>query len=367
MNAFVSSKLAKNQRNPLHPRRAGLTIIELLVVIALSGILLALAIPAISQARQAARKSTCLNRIRNLAFGITQYDHFHRRLPPSGTYWHNSQLDSHPQFSWAVFILPFIGEENLYHQIQFDTPLDTHANQVLYHANIPVLTCPSDITLNPTHESDLSFAVNGGIGFTTRTMNGEVRDCPVSPDWIPIDLNGDGTACSGNSLDDDDRKIFKSLGLFFLETQNSKVTKRHHALAEVIDGTSQTFMIAENIRTGFNPHKSQSTFADPAPHQSSFFIGNPCRHYRCGRGDVDYQKSNMDSARINSGLRQSEGTSAVPNSFHPGGVHMAFADGHVTFLSESIDGSIYAALASPQGRLLDQSPLSQQIFTGDLE
>jgi prepilin-type processing-associated H-X9-DG protein len=69
--------------------------------------------------------------------------------------------------------------------------------------------------------------------------------------------------------------------------------------------------------------------------------------------------------RINGGRASPEGRSPTPNSFHDGGVHMAYADGHVIFLSESIDGAVYAALASPQGLLLDGTPLRQGIVSGE--
>lgn len=131
-----------------------------------------------------------------------------------------------------------------------------------------------------------------------------------------------------------------------------------------MDGTSQTFLVTENVRIGFDPADDRATFADPDPYRSAFYVGNPCRNGNCSSGNVDYSLCNAGEDKINSGLWSEEGRSPVPNSFHPGGVNMAYADGHVTFLSESVDGAVYAALASPQGMLLEGTPLAQVIVSG---
>ena len=78
---------------------------------------------------------------------------------------------------------------------------------------------------------------------------------------------------------------------------------------------------------------------------------------------MDYSLANAGKNRINSGLWTPEGRSPIPNSFHPGGVNMAYADGHVAFLKESVDGAVYAALASPQGMLLQGTPLEQPVVS----
>ncbi len=155
------------------------------------------------------------------------------------------------------------------------------------------------------------------------------------------------------------------MGLFFLENWISGGTVRHHALADVKDGLSQTFMVTENARVGYDPLDGNASYASPDPFRCAFYIGNPCPTGTCAAGAVDYSLCNSGSYRINSGRAKPEGRSPVPNSFHEGGVHMAFADGHVTFLSESIDGAVYAALTSPQGMLLEMTPLQQAIVSGE--
>jgi prepilin-type processing-associated H-X9-DG protein len=141
---------------------------------------------------------------------------------------------------------------------------------------------------------------------------------------------------------------------------------RHYTLSDVGDGLSQTFMVSENVRTGYDPDNEGSTFASPDPHLCAFYVGNPCRQAMCSAGNVDYSRCNAGSSRINSGLMSAEGASPVPNSFHEGGVNMAYADGRVSFLSETVDGAVYAALASMRGLRLQKSPLAQ-VIVSDLD
>jgi prepilin-type processing-associated H-X9-DG protein len=233
------------------------------------------------------------------------------------------------------------------------------------------LICPADISLSDPDDrkGDLSYVVNGGVGFTVFYQG--VHDCPVDFAGRKLDLNGDGASCPADAADaagTADKALFQQMGLFFNETWKSDVTSRHHTAATVTDGLSNTVVLSENVRTGFNPSASDdpwsSSWASPSPMLTCFHIGNPCRDARCSPGEVDYDRSNAGDAAINSGLTRPEGSSPVPNSFHAGGVNMAFADGRVQFVSESVNGGVYAAAVSPQGAALSGTPLEQPYFGG---
>ena len=346
-------------------RRAGFSLVELLVVMGLVGLLLAIAMPAVTRSRQAARRTECLNNLRNLALGLTMFDETHGRLPASGNYFDGSATGGGgAEFhSWAVAILPWVDQGNVSRQWDFEKSIADPVNAPLTRVKVPVFICPSDLSRSPKGKGggDLSYVVNGGVGFTIRTGSG-VGDCPIHPSGPRLDLNGDGQTCTGTEADDEDRLLFKRMGLFFLENWKSGGTERHYALADIGDGTSQTMLLSENARTGYNPEDESVSFASSNPYLCAYYIGNPCRAGDCRV--VDYSQCNAGEWRINSGIRSPEGESAIPNSFHDGGVHMAFADGHVTFMSEGIDGAVYAALASPQGRLLSGTPLEQAIAPG---
>jgi len=341
--------------------RTGFSVLELLVVIVIIGILIALAMPAIQRARAVARRAQCVNNLRNITFALTQYDTYSERLPASGYYLDQGGV-TRPLHSWALEVLNFLDQGNLAQQWNRSKGIGGTENQPLSREYIPVFVCPDDIS--DTGLGDLSYAVNGGWGYTIRTSTG-VRDC--ARDWHgnQFDFNGDGQSCTGVAETDElDMTLFKRLGLFFLENQQGGPTQRHYAIADIKDGTSQTFLVTENIRAGVDPATPLTSFANPDPHRSAFYVGSPCAAGACIDGQIDYSQCNAGPSRINSGLERAEGKSPVPNSMHDGGVNMAYADGHVSFLVENVDGAVYAALASPNGFLLDETPLQQVIPSG---
>ena len=342
----------------------GFTVVELLVAMVVIGILMALLLPAVLRARESARRTECMSHIRNLAIAMTAFDTAQKRLPASGNWSHDANLNSFPHSTWAVNILPYIEQSAIYNHWDFGKPMDDPVNDPLARSQIPVFQCPSDISL--LGRGDLSYAVNGGVGYTIRHSSG-TRDVPVDSEDRSLDLNGDGifphdTSQTGSTPTD--RDLFKRMGLFFMETWNTDITKRHHELADVSDGLSHTIMLAENVRVGADPTYARGGFANTDPLRCAFYLADPCQNQSCGPGQVDYRLSNSGEARINSGLTQPEGESPIPNSFHTGGAMIALADGSVRLLPESIDGSVYAALLTPQGARLEGLPL-QQVLVAD--
>ncbi len=346
------------------PSRAGFTIIELLVSLAIIGILMALLLPTLSGARETARKTQCLSNMHNLGLAMTLFDTAQLRLPASGNWSQNANLDSFPHSTWAIMILPYIDQQALYNRWDFDKPIDDPVNDPLARSQIPLYQCPSDISLLGL--GDLSYAVNGGVGYTTY-LSSTARDVPVDTAIRPIDLNGDGIfphQPSQNGNSPTDRDLFKRMGMFFMETWNTDITKRHHQLADVNDGLSQTILMAENVRVGADPNWPRASFADTDPLRCAFYMPDPCQDQSCTPGHVDYSLSNSGAFRINSGLTQPEGKSPIPNSFHTGGAMIVLADGSARLISETIDGPVYSALLTPQGSQLQGLPL-QQVLGND--
>jgi hypothetical protein len=295
-----------------------------------------------------------------------------KRFPGSG-YFSISGTDRY--HSWVVTLLAWLERADIAAQWNWNLPHDHPANRQLTSLGIPVLVCPDDFTAVPG-QGNLSYVVNGGFGYT---VGFPALDCPASfhimttPTVAPMDFDGDGIVCpTSTPQNTPDKKLLYQTGLFFPENWPiGAYTVRHHTADSIFDGSSNTIMLAENLRAGYNPSFGTS-WATPQPEYSMFFLSSyVCEARRCAPGKVDYRPANDSTQEpyrleaINSSRDQAEGEAPWPSSLHFGGVHTAFADGHIHFLSEQVDGAVYAALISPQGTLI-RGPLAQvKLSAGD--
>jgi len=351
--------------------RLGFTLVELLVVITIISMLMALLLPAVMSARGAARRTQCQNNLHNTSLAMLSQVAAQGRFPASGTF----SLDGTKLYgSWVVALLAHLERADIASQWKREVSYSESPNRELASITIPVLVCPDDDTAVPG-QGNLSYVVNGGFGWT---YGSPIADCPSAfhvvnqPPISPIDLNGDGVTCPSQPSGSDataDKTLLFQLGLFFLENYPlGSGTVRHHTLDTIFDGTSNTIMIAENVRAGFDPLVG-SNWACPEPTRNSFFVsGYVCKNLRCSAGGVDYARANDPSQEpyrleaINASLDQAEGEAPWVSSRHIGGFHAAFADGHIQLNSERIFGDVYASLVSPQGIRI-HGPLGQPILS----
>lgn len=359
-NPENTTRLKTNSLLVVFRERAAFTLVELLVATATIGILIALTLPAIQNARSSARQLQCLNNMRNVGLAILQETDKANRFPACGYFGDGTSATYGQYRSWVIDILPYIDQANIYSAWDFDLSCKDPLNAPLANTHIPVLTCPDDFSI-VVGKGNLTYVLNSGVGFTAEIAG--IHDCPVGPISGMLDLNGNGITCNSSTSGDgtpSDRELFFHMGLFYNETwKGATRAERHYTMAGITDGTSNTMLISENIRTGYDPVNSTSNWSSPSPFLTSFYIGVPCRHGNCAVGNVDYNLANAASSAINAGLKQPEGKAPFPNSLHAGGVNVGFCDGHFEFISENIDGKVYAGLASPQGQSLSGTPLEQ--------
>lgn len=119
------------------------TLIELLVVIAIIGILLGLMIPAISATRESARQTSCANNLRQIGQALQLHHAHHGTFPPGGIEWRPAGKPQRRQLAWAVFILPFLEQQNVYDRLDLTQPFDAEANRQAAATILSVFVCPS--------------------------------------------------------------------------------------------------------------------------------------------------------------------------------------------------------------------------------
>ncbi len=136
-------------RFPGRPRRThGFTLVELLVVIAIIGVLVALLLPAVQAAREAARRTQCMNNLRNLALAVANFESANGVFPQGMQYddTTNIPIQSVYRFgpNWVITILPFMEEQGLHDSFDFSLPISNVANRIPRGQVISVMLCPSD-------------------------------------------------------------------------------------------------------------------------------------------------------------------------------------------------------------------------------
>ena len=303
-------------------RNRGFTLVELLVVIAIIGVLVALLLPAVQMAREAARNADCTNNLKNASLAIQNYASAKGYLPParrdfvdaSG----NRILDASGNpviFNWVHAVLPYLDQQGLYRDM-----LPSPTNPALPTEAVPlkILACRSQ-TEYVSDDYPLSYVVNGGR--ENYTDNNTYYNFDYIENGAFVDKG-------------DSRNLERSVCAACV-----KLSPKKHSLDQITkyDGNSNTIMLAENRDAGpwtVAPREvdSQVLWFRPA--------SNPLG---LNRDDPSIAARDIKRAR--------------PSSEHPGGFNVAFCDGSVTRLNEELDYQVYAMLMSSRGqRTQDPNP-----------
>jgi prepilin-type N-terminal cleavage/methylation domain-containing protein/prepilin-type processing-associated H-X9-DG protein len=275
--------------------RRGFTLVELLVVIAIIGILVALLLPAVQSARETARRTSCQNNLKQIALACHNYHDLLNKLPPAST---ATNLAGSSGFA---AILPHLEQSNLYTLYDFSQGNSSPVNLAAVSQRIPTYICPSNVFARPVPISgcDVNDRAPGTYAFSTGALD-------------PWGANNGAIA-----------------------TASTPQTN----FASILDGTSNTLMVGEShwnfkdytftsgpcngqVRGGF------SYWSSPYPLATAFTT----------RGPFNPKQMAGDSTRL-SNFR----------SLHPGGVNMAYVDGSIHYLPETIDHLLLDALATRDG------------------
>ena len=311
-------------------RKLAFTLVELLIVIAIIGILIALLLPAVNGVREAARRMQCRNNLKQLALALHSYHEARDRFPPGEVhgdyesdypYVDQSPPDQHCSWDgavgmWCNLIFPHIEQQAAYDKLDFDIrPQWASAdNQEVMKMKFPFLLCPSD----PYHGLVTDWGPPDGAN-TARIMHyfavmgsNEYSEMPHKDGVVVNWQDGAGSHCNAND------------GVFY----NDSSTR----LDDIKDGTTNTAMLCEVWGRSYADHKDPAT---PPPGMPAFEGSRGMNLHT-----YVYFDWTPNSARYNPWKA---------NSFHPGGVHVAFADGSIHFITNDIELDAFQALASIAG------------------
>ncbi len=211
--------------------RTGFTLVELLVVIAIIGILVALLLPAVQAAREAARRTQCVNRLKQIGLALHNYHDTHRKFPPSGICYGDPGVVPHQlpyHHTWLIGILPFMEEQALYDRIEKRLPIwSTAAQRAAAGTAVETLKCPSSANVDVGPSTTRNFAYTNYAG-------------SEGYHWWPTAMFGNWSPWNAKGFADHTADVS---GLFTITKTNS--------MRDILDGTSNTIVAAEVNTNGF--------------------------------------------------------------------------------------------------------------------
>lgn len=297
-------------RTSHHRRPCGFTLIELLVVIAIIAVLIALLLPAVQQAREAARRVQCKNNLVQISLAIQNYEMAYEVLP-AGVYNETGPIKNEPKgyhMSWLAGLLPYLDQPNVFKHIDFEQSVYAPENQEVRSIRIPVLICPSDpmdVLIHSQLENNLEVCQTNYAA----CYNGSAA---------PLDSDNNGVMFLNSSIQYD----------------------------QITDGSSNTIFIGEHLYTkeslGWLSGTSV-TLRNTSSINIDSVRDNRYNNSRGGENKKEEEKEKGDPLLKMGGF----------GSYHAGGANFGFGDGRVKFIAENIDFELLEQLGNrADGKLM---------------
>ena len=320
----------------------GFTLVELLVVIAIIGILIGMLLPAVQQVREAARRIQCANNMRQIGIAAHNYESSRMHFPPGLNYPTSSSrirrniepiIAGGQRVSWAVALLPFVEQNNLFAAMQagtnnwstnwWEAELVAGTGEFCHSQVIPFFICPSDA---------------GGEFNDAYTPNNATTPCAKSNYVALVGAgNTDGEPQRNLNLEDlSDTRFREFWGMFGM---NSKTT-----FAEISDGTTNTFMIGE--RATRTRGEFSGVASDVRPSAGAIWAGRTPSNNDVPSQSVDWGTLGHMNSTIpeNWSINGFDSPRGPGSSFHPAGANFCRGDASVQFVQEDLNVSTLSFL-----------------------
>jgi len=304
--------------------RRAFTLIELLVVFAIIAILTALVLPAVQMAREAARRTQCRNNLKQVGLAISMYADQCKFYP-------TSRLQTGPgssanSYSQHTFILPFLGEENIYNAINFDFTLSeglvtpTRENRTARLSRITCFLCPSEtnreVRNSYRYNHGLFFQADGPFPLFFPARPSDITDGLNSTAFVSERIGGTFVAGIGDKSRDIALRP-RVVPPMILPPRLGTGEARQLCMSTPITGWHHT-----GGRYWFYAGTFNTWYQHDAPPNDS---------------EPSCELDPMDEGR---------GGLAGPRSYHSGGVAVLFGDGHVDFINDNIDIATWWAMGT---------------------
>ncbi len=307
--------------------KAGFTLIELLVTLSIIGILIALLLPAVQASRESARRTQCLNNLKQLGLAIANYTELHGGMPPGyvSIYDPYFRKEVGPGWGWATMLLPFIEQQPIYDDIDFNLPIHHAANATVRVRPIELLLCPTD-------NMPRVWTTTEGVVwiYSGRIYSSLIPICDVAAS------NYVGVFGVGEPGVDGD-------GVFYRNSFTKPM--------EIVDGLSHTLSVGERS-VHLNAGRGHATWVGAIAGAQLWScapdpFGDPDAGV-CRKEDG----SGMTLGHTGEGNGPGDLMGDVNQFFsrHGRGAHFLFCDGHVRYLSGTMHYPTYKAISTRDGQ-----------------
>jgi len=300
--------------------RPGFTLIELLVVIAIIGVLIALLLPAVQQAREAARRIQCTNNLKQIALAACNYESANGTFPIGSPLMYDVLIGGFAESqSTFVSMLNQFEQQQLFNAVNFSRSIYVYENQTVFRTGLTTLWCPSDGRISRT----------SSIGAYLNSPNFQYKFTSYAGcagTWFPEPLFY-GAFSNPNAA---------NIQAMFSAYNGIFGYNRATTLAQITDGTSNTMLYGERANGLFTDSDKDNWdwWADAVESDTIFTSMYPPNPFKKVKNVADEYTSSWVEA---------------PSSFHSGGANFAFADGSARFLKDTIGCWSIGANGAPVG------------------